>query len=74
MTVTFDAPPDATTAATLADYAISGLTLSGTPVISGNTVTLTTSMQTATSYSLTVSGVTRAGDPAATSAIRTSGT
>src|SRR5207245_2516537 len=48
--VTFDAAPDPTQATTLANYAIPGLTLSGTPVLSGSTVTLTTSAQSAISY------------------------
>ncbi len=69
MTVTFDAPPDATQAQTAANYAVSGLTLSS-PMLSGNIVTLTTSAQTATTYLVTVSNVTRASDtdPLVTSA------
>jgi hypothetical protein len=60
--VTFDAAPEATSAATLANYAIPGLTLTGTPAVSGNTVTLTTSQQATQTYTVTVSGVRRASD------------
>ena len=60
--VTFDAEPDEATAATLANYSIAGLTLSGTPAVAGNTVTLTTSQQAAQAYTVTVSGVRRASD------------
>ncbi len=60
--VTFDAEPEATSAATLANYTIAGLTLSGTPAVAGNTVTLTTSQQAAQAYTVTVSGVRRASD------------
>src|SRR5262249_17818450 len=60
--VMFDAPPDPTLAVDPANYVISGLSISGTPVLSGSTVTLTTSAQTATSYTVTVTNVTRAGD------------
>ena len=62
--VTFDGPPDPTTATTLANYAVSGLDLTGTPTLSGSTVTLSTSAQTAQSYTLTVTNVTRALDRA----------
>jgi len=62
VTVTFDAPPDAVKATALANYSIPNLTLSGTPILSGNTVTLTTSPQAAQAYSVTVSNVTRASD------------
>ena len=62
MTVTFDAPPNAAQATTLANYSVPGLTLSGTPTLSGSAVTLTTSSQLAISYTITVSSVTRAGD------------
>jgi trimeric autotransporter adhesin len=62
--VTFDAAPDATSAASLGNYSISGLTLSGTPAVAGSTVTLTTSSQTGGSYTVMVSGVTRASDKA----------
>lgn len=64
ITVTFDGPPDAAAATTLANYTVSGLTLSGTPALSGNTVTLATSPQTATGYTVTVTNVTRAADGA----------
>ena len=64
ITVTFDGPPDAAAATSLASYAVSGLTLSGTPSLSGSTVTLTTSTQTETSYTVTVTGVTRDDDNA----------
>jgi hypothetical protein len=64
LTVTFDAPPDAAQAVVLANYAVPGLTLSGTPTLSGNVVTLVTSAQVTQSYTLTVSGVTRASDGA----------
>jgi hypothetical protein len=62
MTVTFDAPPDPTSATNVANYTVSGLTLSGTPTLAGETVTITTSPQMATSYSVTVKNVTRAAD------------
>ena len=62
--ITFDAAPDATTAAVLANYVVDGLTLSGTPSLSGTTVTLTTSPQTQTQYKATVEGVTRDFDKA----------
>lgn len=61
-TVTFDAPPNANQAAMLGNYSIAGLTLSGVPQVNGNTVTLTTSTQTAMGYTVKVSGVTRASD------------
>jgi hypothetical protein len=64
ITVTFDAPPDAASATNVSNYAVSGLTVSGTPTLAGNTVTLTTSSQMATSYTVTVTGVTRAADQA----------
>jgi hypothetical protein len=60
--VLFDAPPNGTKAATLANYAIAGLTLSGTPALNGNTVTLHTSGQAGQPYKVTVSNVTRASD------------
>ncbi|HUS32072.1 MAG TPA: hypothetical protein VMZ53_26415 [Kofleriaceae bacterium] len=60
--VTFDAPPNATQAATLANFSIPGLTLSGVPVVAGNTVTLTTSPQASQTYTVTVSNVTRGSD------------
>ncbi len=62
MTVTFSAPPNSAQATTVANYAVPGLTLSGTPLLSGNTVTLRTSAQANQSYTVTVSGVTRAAD------------
>jgi hypothetical protein len=62
MTVTFDMPPTAASATNLANYAVPGLVLSGTPVLSGSTVTITTSAQLAQTYTLTVSNVTRASD------------
>lgn len=62
--VTFDAPPDEDSATTLGNYVVDGLALSGTPSLSGSTVTLTTSPQSATTYNLTVSSVTRASDRA----------
>ncbi|WP_146654701.1 lamin tail domain-containing protein [Labilithrix luteola] len=66
--VAFDAPPNATEAVDLANYAAPGLTFSGTPSLSGSTVTLTTSAQENKSYTLTVSNVTRASDGEALSA------
>jgi hypothetical protein len=62
VTVTFDAAPNATQATNVANYAVPGLTLSGTPALAGNTVTLTTTAQGATAYTVTVSNVTRASD------------
>ncbi len=63
ITVTFDAPPNALAAMTLANYSVPGLTLSGTPVLStSTTVTLTTSVQLAETYTVTVSNVSRAAD------------
>ncbi|HTL34404.1 MAG TPA: Ig-like domain-containing protein [Kofleriaceae bacterium] len=59
ITVTFDAPPEPATAATLTYYSVAGLTLSGTPTVSQSTVTLTTSAQTAASYTLMVTNVVR---------------
>ncbi|MBX3211725.1 MAG: hypothetical protein KF850_06810 [Labilithrix sp.] len=64
LTVTFDAPPDAAQAATLSNYDVPGLTLSGTPTLAGSVVTLETSAQAAQAYTVTVSGVTRAADAA----------
>jgi len=61
MTVSFDAPPNAAQAATLANYSIPGLTLSA-PVLSGNDVAFTTSSQAATTYTVTVAGINRAAD------------
>ncbi|HEX4515611.1 MAG TPA: hypothetical protein VH054_18820, partial [Polyangiaceae bacterium] len=65
MTVTFDAPPDPTAAAMLSNYNVPNLNLSGTPQLTNNTVTITTDAQSATSYTVTVSNVTRASDSAA---------
>jgi hypothetical protein len=60
--VTFDSAPDPTSAAVAANYGIPGLTITGTPALSGATVTLTTTAQDAMTYTLTVSNVTRATD------------
>lgn len=63
--LTFDAPPDPVQATTLANYAITdpnALDLSGTPQLAGNSVTLTTSAQSAVDYALDVFDVTRASD------------
>jgi hypothetical protein len=62
MSITFNAPPNVVEAGTLTNYSVPGLTLSGTPTLVGNTVNLTTSAQSVTSYTVTVSNVTRAGD------------
>jgi hypothetical protein len=62
MTVTLDAPPNAAQAMMLANYSVPGLTLSGTPTLAGNVVTITTSAQSATTYTVTVSNVTRNSD------------
>ncbi|HTR49321.1 MAG TPA: hypothetical protein VMJ10_01360 [Kofleriaceae bacterium] len=62
ITVTFSAPPDPTAATTLSNYNAGSLALSGTPVLAGSVVTITTASQAATSYTVTVSNVTRAGD------------
>jgi uncharacterized repeat protein (TIGR01451 family) len=62
VTVTFDAPPDAAQAATLANYSVPGLTLAGAPSLVGTTVTIATSTQAAQPYLVTVSNVTRASD------------
>jgi hypothetical protein len=64
ISVTFDAPPDATTGTDPANYIVNGLTISGTPTIAGSTVMLSTSSQDVQTYTLTVSGVTRASDQA----------
>ena len=61
MTVTFDATPVTALANDVSNYAVPGLTLS-TAVLSGNTVTLTTSPQSAISYTATVSNVLRMTD------------
>lgn len=60
--ISFDAPPNADEAGDIANYSVPGLTLSGTPALSGSTVTLTTSLQEAKSYTVSVSNVTRASD------------
>lgn len=55
--VTFDAPPDPALATRLASYSITdpnALDLSGTPQLSGSSVTLTTSSQSAVDYDLDV--------------------
>jgi hypothetical protein len=62
MTVSFDDTPDQASATTLANYSVPGLTLSGTPVLNGNDVTLKTSGQAGQVYTVTVSNVTRASD------------
>jgi hypothetical protein len=64
MTVTFDAPPEPATATALGSYAVDGLSLTGTPTLAGNTVTLQTSTQAAATYTVTVNGVVRASDHA----------
>ena len=74
--VTFDAPPRPEQATNLGNYAIAGLTLSGTPALAGSAVTLTTSPQLAQSYTVAVTGVTRATDdqPLATATADFTGT
>jgi hypothetical protein len=62
MTVMFDAPPDPAEAVVLGNYTVPGLTLSGKPTLQGNIVSITTSVQAAMSYTLTVTNVTRASD------------
>ena len=76
MSVTFDAPPNAGQATNIANYAVGGLTLSGTPVLVGNTVTIATSGQSAQPYTVTVSNVGRAsdGEPLATATANFNGT
>jgi hypothetical protein len=68
LVVTFDAPPTAAQATNAANYTIPGLTLSA-PQLAGSKVTLATSPQSGTKYTLTVAGVTRQteGDPLVTS-------
>lgn len=61
----FDAAPDPAQATTLANYSINdpnALDLSGTPQLSGNAVTLTTSPQSVVDYDVDVFNVTRASD------------
>lgn len=61
--VSFDAPPDATAGATSTNYSISPTLAVNAAAVSGSDVTLTTDPQTAsTSYTVTVSNVTRASD------------
>jgi cysteine-rich repeat protein len=60
--VTFNAAPNASQAIVIGNYSVPGLTLSGTPALAGNTVTIATSQQLATPYTVTVSSVTRASD------------
>lgn len=60
--VTFNAAPTPSQAIVSGNYSVPGLTLSGTPMVSGNTVTITTSPQLATTYTASVSNVTRASD------------
>lgn len=62
VSVTFDGPPNTAQATTLANYKILGLTLSGTPTLTGNTVKLRTSPQLAQSYTVNVATMTRAND------------
>lgn len=60
--VTFTSIPDATQATVAANYSIPGLSITGTPALSGATVTLATSAQMTMTYTLTISNVTRASD------------
>lgn len=60
--VEFDAPPDDMKAKALANYSVPGLTLGGSPVLSGSIVTLRTSGQADQPYTVTVANVTRAAD------------
>jgi cysteine-rich repeat protein len=60
--VTFSAPPEPVAALTLANYMVPSLMLSGTPVLAGSKVTLTTSSQMPTGYDVIVQNVTRASD------------
>ncbi len=62
VSVTFSAPPNPAQALVLASYEVRGLTFDGPPALEGNVVTLTTLAQSASTYTLTVSGVTRATD------------
>jgi hypothetical protein len=64
VTVTFDGAPNTTSGSAPLNYVItggSGLAVSAA-VPSGNTVVLTTAVQSAASFTLTVTGVTRASD------------
>jgi hypothetical protein len=62
LVVTFSAPPDPTTATTLGLYSVAGLTLTGTPTLTGSAVTITTAPQARMTYTVSVAGVTRATD------------
>jgi hypothetical protein len=62
VTVTFDDVPETISATTLANYTIPGLTLSGTPTLSGSIVTLASSAQNNTIYPVTIANVTRASN------------
>jgi hypothetical protein len=67
ITVTFSAAPTAALATTLGNYSIKDgsnmtLAISGTPILSGNSVTIQTSPQKAVIYQVTVANVTRAAD------------
>jgi hypothetical protein len=59
--VTFDAAPAPTAATTASNYSIPGLTVSAAS-LTGSVATLTTSVQRAISYTVTVSNVTRNSD------------
>jgi cysteine-rich repeat protein len=63
--VTFSDPPDPAAALVLANYGVPGLALSGTPVVAGSTVTLTTSGQDPIDYNVVASNLTRARDGSA---------
>src|SRR5260221_7676770 len=45
MTVTYDGAPDPAEAVVLGNYTVPGLTLTGTPTLMGNVVSITTSAQ-----------------------------
>ncbi len=62
LVISFSGPPDPAQAVVLANYSVPGLTLGGTPFLSGNQVTLTTSPQSAIGYDVLASGITRASD------------
>ena len=62
ITVTFDAAPVPSEAMNPNNYDIPGLALGSMPTLSGNTVTLVTSLQSASTYMVTVTGVHRASD------------
>lgn len=61
VSVVFDAAPAPTQATTAANYTIPGLSVTAAS-LAGSTVTLTTSVQRAISYTVTVANVTRASD------------